>query len=311
MNLPNIDTTEVGTPLTNTAFIEMMEKDGQLNEDSKMILVKLVKILEEQFHIENLGLFTCRSCGATTKVNLFAMRLVTTEMIVRGFRQPQTRLVFAGMYHLDEISCCRSGVFNAEKGKSLIRQIVDSKGAEWRDDHIRGKMDTLLIESGIPDSMHRYTFRNFKTDTAIQATQKRKALAWADFAIKNGRNKHLILHGVAGNGKTHTAVAIMQKLLTQGKSVGFMHFPEFLEKAFNKEYQKELAIIIDKDFLIVDDIGKGAGGEHIEGMILVLLDGRALKSTVFTTNSPGKDLKAKYGSSVSRRLFDDCETIKY
>ncbi|MBI5955995.1 MAG: ATP-binding protein, partial [Chloroflexi bacterium] len=77
----------------------------------------------------------------------------------------------------------------------------------------------------------------------------------------------LVIHGPNGNGKTHLAAAITNKLLEKGKVVLFLNVPElldYLRDAFNPKrdrdesalsYEERFTTIKTAPVLILDDFG--------------------------------------------------------
>lgn len=75
---------------------------------------------------------------------------------------------------------------------------------------------------------------------------------------------------------------------------------------FGAAAEKAWGRLRDRKLLVVDDLGTEAITEHWLARLGDLVDYRMRGSnkTIFTTNLPSKDLKARYGDRVFRRLTD-------
>lgn len=148
-----------------------------------------------------------------------------------------------------------------------------------------------------------------------------------DYAKSPGDGRRLILHGPNGTGKTHAARAIQswaQKTalllpLTnvqtedgdsiQLASAQFLFWP----KVVDKFKQGEWGIIDDaaeQSLVVIDDIGaehdpSGIGREKL----FYILERRATRWTVLTTNCPPDQWGTKFEHRIASRFLRNCTAI--
>jgi len=167
--------------------------------------------------------------------------------------------------------------------------------------------------SGLPKRYLEMTFEEFK-----QTTQNHKMLysAAQDF-IKN--DKGLYISGNAGQGKTHIAVAIMQKLQGLGARVKFESVPELflrLRSSFKTDGFDE-RVFIDQygncEFLVLDDLGAEKASDYNLQTLYLIFDRRyrnTQNKIVITSNLTLQELAEATSDRICSRIAEMCQVIE-
>lgn len=167
------------------------------------------------------------------------------------------------------------------------------------------------------------TFENFKTADEETKQNKEKALNQARLYLK-GKNGNVLLTGKFGTGKTHLAMAILNKLNEHtDKKLMFVAIDELMMRikgAFgdnSSPYQEDkiIAEICEADILVLDDLGTEVGsfnrqsqaGDFSVRILNGILNGRTSKPTIFTTNLGKEQMKQIYDGRIMSRLLRGME----
>jgi DNA replication protein DnaC len=147
-------------------------------------------------------------------------------------------------------------------------------------------------DSGIPKLYARCSFANFQAGPGQQAALAAAQEIAAAYPL---HEKGLLLHGAAGCGKTHLAVAIASALIGRGRTVRFVEYGALLD-ALRSAYDgsaKEgdvIAPYVDAPILILDDLGARRMTEWTLDIITRIVDRRYAHHPdgllVITTNKP-------------------------
>src|SRR5690606_20106411 len=134
---------------------------------------------------------------------------------------------------------------------------------------------------------------------------------------------NLLFSGPYGVGKSHLAVAIVKELMKKGHSCIFISVPRLFTK-IKSTFGRKNGITEDQimetlakiDCLVLDDIG----AEHIEldrdgegkgwgvSKIFEIIDSRAGKHTIYTTNLTGEQMEKRFGQRNMSRLMQNTFT---
>lgn len=168
-------------------------------------------------------------------------------------------------------------------------------------------------------NMLNMTFDNF--EEVDEETERNKEMALdVSREIYKGSNSNRLIAGKFGTGKTHLAMAILNKLNEhQNKKLVFVSFDELMRRIkanFNNPespYREDVVVqmMTDADVLVVDDLGaevgsvdrKSQASDYNIRVLNAVLSGRADKSTIFTTNLTMKDLRNMYDGRIMSRLL--------
>ncbi|WP_024821933.1 ATP-binding protein [Aminobacterium mobile] len=146
--------------------------------------------------------------------------------------------------------------------------------------------EQLIRASKIPEAMKRCTFGTFITagDPMIRTA---KGLAMA--SVEDGAS--LILGGGTGVGKTHLAIAMVQKTVSRGKAALFVPVVDLLDE-IRSGYNEGTAdaiqqVVKDADCVALDDLGAQRSTSWVSERLFSVIDARyrSGKQTIITTNA--------------------------
>jgi DNA replication protein DnaC len=167
------------------------------------------------------------------------------------------------------------------------------------------------------------TFSNYEPTSKELEVAKQKMIEYvADFDKEDSPS--VLLLGSYGTGKSHLSVATTKLLIKKDFSCVFISFPKLLRKirdTYNKDSEitedQLMDILESVDLLVLDDIGAekfvaGKDGEVSwkEEILFSILDGRAGKPTIYTSNLDSKSLMKNINERNFSRLMQDTEVIK-
>lgn len=207
--------------------------------------------------------------------------------------------------------CARNA--HAERDKALANKWAKEslKAKQWA----YFKQNSVFNNKGLLDA----GFKNLDTKEALVEKAKNIAIKFIKLALDD-ENKHFILSGKSGTGKSHIAMATARTLVEYDKSVLFVHYATFLEEVRSSYDNDELKPKIRKllneinkaDILVLDDIGVDLGQINdpdppsrfnIERLNLIL-ERREDKPLIVTTNLTDSQIKELYGERNYSRMFN-------
>lgn len=153
------------------------------------------------------------------------------------------------------------------------------------------ELRTRLFNDLLPKRYRAYTFESLRVHDG------NKAAVTAGKELTVGEN--LFIHGPAGNGKTHVAVATGWRLVNAGHSVEFYGVVDLFNKIRNsfshpnsEQHRPNLAA---PDVLILDDLGKVKPTDFVFQEIYAALESRWAneKTTIFTANHRASEAAAQ------------------
>lgn len=157
------------------------------------------------------------------------------------------------------------------------------------------------------------TFENY---VLTGSKEQKRALAIAKRFSENllarkleGKEKSkigLLFHGVYGAGKTHLASAIVTTAKAQGFCPTFWTLRGLMalfKPGSNLPHQTLLSYLTSITLLVIDEVGRGAGSDFENNILIELIDARAHKGnpTVLITNLGGEEYRDMLGGAVSSR----------
>lgn len=171
--------------------------------------------------------------------------------------------------------------------------------------------------------MFGMTFENFKEVDEETHINKEMALNVARSLYK-GSKRNEMLAGRFGTGKTHLAMGILNQLnrVTDMKLV-FVSIDELLrrikgsfgnpESMYREDYVVKM--LSEADVVVIDDLGAEVGSvdrnseatDYNVRTLNAILNGRANKPTIFTTNLTIPELKETYDGRILSRILRGME----
>ena len=246
-----------------------------------------------------------------------------------GFRKPQIIRKYLCNNCGAEVKVIKAFVLGEEK---IIERCIGCEYKRMAEDSVKECQQALIRkmqsifdqESLINDDLREACFENYHPRTESQLKAKQEAMRFAaEFSLDKPQN--LLLSGTYGVGKSHLAVSIAKKLMESGHSCVFISAPRLFTKiksTFGRRdgmTEEEITdALVKVDCLILDDIG----AEHIEmdrngegrgwgvSKIFEIVDSRAGKHTVYTTNLTSDEMQRRFGMRNFSRLMKNTTAIK-
>lgn len=175
--------------------------------------------------------------------------------------------------------------------------------------------DLFNEKSLINEVLKKATLKNYTPQTASQL----KALEWAvqyckSFDPKTSQNA--LFQGTYGLGKSHLSVGIVRYLLKQGYTCIFTSVPKLFTK-IKSTYDKnsgtrehELLEALElADLLVLDDLGAEQASDWQLSKLFEVIDTRAGKPTIYTTNHNSMTLAEQVGNRNFDRLLHNAEIL--
>jgi DNA replication protein DnaC len=177
---------------------------------------------------------------------------------------------------------------------------AEKKREESRLLRLKEHPEEKLIKFGVPKKYLPCSFENFKNLGNLSKKY-------------NNFQSGLVLFGITGCGKTHTAVAILRELVMRDsiEDACFVNISKLLleiRQSFNSDDGKSEKDIVDYysqiPFLILDDLGAEKTSEFAITTLYVIIDTRDsyLLPTIITTNLSLSQIEKKIGSRIASRL---------
>jgi DNA replication protein DnaC len=172
--------------------------------------------------------------------------------------------------------------------------------------------DNSMINHDLQDA----DFANFEAETQSQKIAREEAKLLIQKLVSLGlENTNLLLTGQYGIGKSHIGAATCKEAMQQGLSALFIDVPTLLTEikaTFNKNAthtEKDvLKWIKEVDLLVLDDIGSTSGSlddtasKFEAEKLFQITNSRQGKSTLYTTNMSGEQLRKHVGDRVFQRI---------
>ena len=214
-------------------------------------------------------------------------------------------------------------------GKNKGQKITEKRGCKCWEKEINKQIEEQYLKrqrkslyekfrmhSLMNEKLKNCTFDNYIPKNKTQELALEVALDY----VKN-YNKHesrnLLFSGLYGLGKSHLSVCIVRELMVRkNASCIFTSVPKLLtmiKSTFQKNSEMSelelLNALEDVDVLVLDDIGAEKDTDWTTEKIFELIDNRAGKHTIYTTNLVSKELNKKIGERNFSRLIMDTEIV--
>ncbi len=204
--------------------------------------------------------------------------------------------------HCERTPCqCMMGIPQQRQEVKAKEKLEQQKAyMERQSDYYFGAYDLLR------DPVHAHMFLNkYKSE---HPTHTHALEIFKEFTV--GQDS-ICLYGDSGRGKTHLAVGVAREAKRQGYSVLALKSIDLLNRikktyeTKNYDGEKEIMFILRNiDLLLIDDIGIEKSSEWAISKLYEAVDYRhKRKSTIFTTNFTGKQIKEKLGPAMVSRIW--------
>ena len=166
------------------------------------------------------------------------------------------------------------------------------------------------------------TFRNKQIKSGIVNNSIYKDASFDNYYCKNEKqivfkntlnnynyDSNLILSGNCGTGKTHLAIALINRAIKSNKKCYYVGFYEIAKMYVKNETLFEY--LLNVDFLVIDEFGV-QDTEFKSGLLFEILDKRAIinKATCLITNLSIEEFKGKVSIPIQSRLKVNCQVIQ-
>lgn len=174
----------------------------------------------------------------------------------------------------------------------------------------QNRINSILKRAAIPPSFENVSFENYViAEGENQQRVFNNCKYFADnFARAVEKNKHGILVGNKGTGKTHLAIAIVKKVLTDGYSAVFANMLEIsntIRASYQNKDKSESEVLdnfTDIDLLVIDECAIGYKTFELEKLFYIVNKRYEFKRPTLVLSNELKDLESKIGSRAMSRL---------
>ena len=202
------------------------------------------------------------------------------------------------------------------------RLIADERRAESEKQaiYVKQRMEAQLAQALIPA---RFIGRSFENFVANGEAQEKALSIVNDYAMnfKNHAKKGegLVLSGLPGTGKSHLAIAVLQKIMPEnvGLYTTCMNVIRAIRQTWRKDSEQSenevLNIYTTVPLLVLDEIGVQYGTDGEQTILFDVLDRRYrdMMPTILLTNQDKKGFKEFIGERSFDRLVESSRWVAF
>ena len=177
-------------------------------------------------------------------------------------------------------------------------------------------INSALVGSGITPRFFESTFATYRASTPDMALALETCQGYADnFGEHFQAGRNLLLCGNVGNGKTHLASSIVQRLIRQHRAVAVITTAAEIIRVFKRSMGRDAGYtegdVINElasfDLLVIDEVGAQAGTHYELSALHEVLDRRynLIRPTVVVSNLNAQGLSQYIGERALDRLREN------
>ncbi|PFG13049.1 ATP-binding protein [Bacillus sp. es.036] len=214
-------------------------------------------------------------------------------------------------------------LFRAFKGCKCEEKRLAKESRKVQSAMLERKTKAIFNQNSLVNrSLQRATFENYEP-TNKQLIDAKETVEEFVKEFKSSNPENLLLAGSYGTGKSHLSYAAVRALLDKGYSGLFLSVPKLLTKikdtynSHSEFSEAELLEAVEKvDLLVLDDIGteytnaKNKNDNWTQTKLFEVMDSRAGKHTIFTTNLSSDELSKKVNERNFSRMMDGTTVLK-
>ncbi|MFV0557666.1 MAG: ATP-binding protein [Enterococcus sp.] len=210
-----------------------------------------------------------------------------------------------------------------ECGKKAIDKRNQERAEEAAEQHRKRKTQYWLDNRSIflDETLRKASFDNYKASDGETSRNKEQALEIAREYF-SGATYNTIFTGKPGTGKSHLSMSMLKVVNEHSKPYRqcvFVSIDELMRRikdSFkNKDSryteQRMIDLLTQADLLVIDDLGAETGAidsdktasDFTTKTLYAIVNGRANKPTIITTNLNSKELAKMYDGKLISRMF--------
>lgn len=214
-----------------------------------------------------------------------------------------------------------------ECGREAIAKRDHDLAEETMREHLKRKTQYWLEKRSVflDETLRKASFENYKEDDEETARNKEQALKIAREYF-SGATYNTIFTGKPGTGKSHLSMSMLKVVNEHSapyRKCLFVSIDELMRrikdsfKNKDSQYteQRMIELLTDADLLVIDDLGAETGAidsdkaasNFTTKTLYAIVNGRANKPTIITTNLNSKELAKMYDSKLISRMFRGAE----